>query len=70
MSSSGALSMRRKVALKILPLSKAEDPRPLAPLQRKRRRCARSSRRCRTSGDGYEAGGLHFLVIEYINGWA
>jgi serine/threonine protein kinase len=63
------LSMRRKVALKILPLGKAEEPASLARFYREARAAAALDHPniVRTYDNGQE-GELHFLVMEYVDG--
>jgi serine/threonine protein kinase len=63
------LSMRRKVALKILPIGKAEDPASLARFYREARAAAALDHPniVRTYDNGQE-GDLHFLVMEYVDG--
>jgi serine/threonine protein kinase len=63
------VSMRRKVALKILPLSKAEDPGALARFHREARAAGALDHPnvVRTYDNGQE-GDLHFLVMEYVDG--
>jgi eukaryotic-like serine/threonine-protein kinase len=63
------LSMRRKVALKILPLAKAEDPSSLARFYREGRAAGTLDHAniIRTYDNGQE-GDYHFLVMEYVDG--
>jgi hypothetical protein len=63
------LSMRRKVALKILPLAKAEDPASLARFYREARAAGSLDHPniVRTYDNGQE-GDCHFLVMEYVDG--
>jgi RIO-like serine/threonine protein kinase len=63
------LSMRRKVALKILPIGKAEDPSSLARFYREARAAAALDHPniVRTYDNGQD-GDLHFLVMEYVDG--
>jgi serine/threonine protein kinase len=63
------LSMRRKVALKILPLAKAEDPSALARFYREGRAAGTLDHTniVRTFDNGQE-GDYHFLVMEYVDG--
>jgi serine/threonine protein kinase len=62
-------SMRRKVALKILPLVKAEDPSALARFYREGRAAGSLDHAniVRTFDNGQE-GDYHFLVMEYVDG--
>jgi serine/threonine protein kinase len=62
-------SMRRKVALKILPLAKAEDPSSLARFYREARAGGTLDHPnlVRTFDNGQE-GDYHFLVMEYVDG--
>jgi serine/threonine protein kinase len=62
-------SMRRKVALKILPLAKAEDPHTLARFQREARAAgALDHPNIVRTYDNDQENGLHFLVMEYVDG--
>jgi hypothetical protein len=63
------VSMRRKVALKILPLAKAEDPPSLARFYREARAAGTLDHLniVRTYDNGQE-GDYHFLVMEYVDG--
>jgi serine/threonine protein kinase len=63
------LSMRRKVALKILPLAKAENPAALARFYREARAAGalQHPNIVHTYDNGQE-NDLHFLVMEYVDG--
>src|SRR5579871_4267225 len=65
------VSMRRKVALKILPLAKAEDPSCLARFYREARAGGTLDHPnlVRTFDNGLE-GDYHFLVMEYVDGYS
>jgi serine/threonine protein kinase len=63
------VQMRRKVAVKVLPKDKAEDPAALARFQREARAAATLNHPniVRAHDVGRE-GKLHFLVMEYVDG--